>query len=561
MTAELMIMHGQQAGQSIPLQQRETLLGKDPSSQFVLQEPGAGWRHCIIREENGRYRLSDFQAGEGTFVNGVRVREHWLTPGDQIRIGSTILAFRTDDSVRVGADISRQTLLRASAILYMVKSIANTHDAARRYQLGMQVVALLQDVMPCKDGALYISREQASLHQQAALFLRVWETGTPDTQGDWYAAPMTVRGVVQGVIAAEAAGSASHVQESLAAMVTLITPALESIREVETLRNEKEILREQLDLEHPIVGKSGAIERLLTMVDRVAPRDTTVLILGESGTGKELVARAVHERSTRNSAPFVAINCAALTETLLESELFGHEKGSFTGAVAQKRGKLELAEGGTVFLDEIGEMALALQAKMLRVLQQREFERVGGTRTQRLDIRLIAATNRDLAGEVKKGVFREDLYHRLNVVALRTPPLRDRKDDIPLLAGHFLKKSAAACSRRVAGISPEAEQCLVAYGWPGNVRELENAIERAVVLGDSDTLLPEDLPEALLEAGPAVDLAGAYYSSVGGAKREAIVKAWEQAKGDYKGAAQLLGIHPNSLLRLVRNLGLRDQLK
>jgi len=240
--------------------------------------------------------------------------------------------------------------------------------------------------------------------------------------------------------------------------------------------------------------------------------------------------------------------------------LFGHEKGAFTDASALKKGKFELADGGSIFLDEIGEMAPELQAKLLRVLQQREFERVGGSKTMRLDVRVIAATNRDLAAEVRRGSFREDLYHRLNVVALKTPPLRERREDILVLARYFMERSAARCGRRVEGISPEAERWLTAYEWPGNVRELENAVERAVVLGESELILPEDLPESLFEtAAPVAN--GAYQATVGDAKRDSILRAWNEAGGDYKIAAQKLGLHPNSLLRLVRNLGLREMLK
>jgi transcriptional regulator with PAS, ATPase and Fis domain len=303
------------------------------------------------------------------------------------------------------------------------------------------------------------------------------------------------------------------------------------------------------------------MRRLLETIERLAPQDSTVLILGESGTGKEMVARTLHRRSRRRDGPFVAINCAALSAALLESELFGHEKGAFTGAIELKKGKLELAKGGTVFLDEIGELAPELQAKLLRVLQEREFERVGGTKTLGLDIRLIAATNRDLAAEVKRRAFREDLFHRLNVIAVRTPPLRDRREDIAELARHFLARASARCGRSVRGISIQAERQLAAYNWPGNVRELENAIERAVVLGVSDEIQPEDLPESVLESAGPPDLAGAYQLSVGDAKRECILRAWTQASGDYKAAAAALGVHPNSLLRMIRNLGLRDMLK
>ena len=208
-----------------------------------------------------------------------------------------------------------------------------------------------------------------------------------------------------------------------------------------------------------------------------------MLIRGESGTGKELVARAIHRNSPRAGKPFVAINCAAVTETLLESEFFGHEKGSFTGAVAIKKGKLEAADGGTVFLDEIGELAPGLQAKLLRVLQEHEFERVGGTKTIKVDIRVIAATNRDLEAAISAGAFRQDLYYRLNVLTLETPSLRDRREDIPPLAAWFAQRFAKLTGRRIRGLSERTRACLLAYDWPGNVRELENAIERAVVLG------------------------------------------------------------------------------
>jgi transcriptional regulator with GAF, ATPase, and Fis domain len=345
----------------------------------------------------------------------------------------------------------------------------------------------------------------------------------------------------------------------LTAAASLSSIGFEANREVETLKAENALLQEQIAGQTGIVGSSPVIRRLLDLIERVAPRDTTVLIAGESGTGKELVARALHQKSPRSERPFIAVNCAALSETLFESELFGHEKGAFTGAVALKRGRFELAQGGTIFLDEVGELASGLQAKLLRVLQQREFERVGGTQAYPLDIRIIAATNRDLAADVAEGRFREDLYHRLNVVALQSPPLRDRKEDIPRLAEFFLRRSAERCKRHVEGLSPEVQHMISQYSWPGNVRELENAMERAVVLGVSEIVLPEDLPETLLEAAPR-DTEAKYHHSVGQAKRDAILDAYVQGNGDYKQAAKLLGLHPNYLLRLIRNLELRDEI-
>jgi len=285
------------------------------------------------------------------------------------------------------------------------------------------------------------------------------------------------------------------------------------------------------------------------------------LVLGESGTGKELIARAIHRTSPRAPAPFVAINCAALTDTLLESELFGYEKGAFTGALSQRKGKLETAQGGTVFLDEIGELSPLLQAKLLRVLQERELQRVGGTQSIKLDIRLIAATNRDLAEAARKGEFRQDLYYRLNVVTLKAAPLRERPEDILPLAEHFAKKFAQQCGRRIAGIAPQAKQYLQSHSWPGNVRELENAIERAVVLGVGETILPEDLPETVREERPADISATLYEEAVETAKKQVVLRAFEQAGHEHDRAAKLLGLHPNYLHRLIRALDLREALK
>jgi two-component system, NtrC family, response regulator HydG len=286
------------------------------------------------------------------------------------------------------------------------------------------------------------------------------------------------------------------------------------------------------------------------------------MLSGESGTGKELAARAIHQNSKRANKPFMAVNCAALAESLLESELFGHEKGSFTGALAQKKGRLEIADGGTVFLDEIGELSPALQVKLLRVLQEREFERVGGTRTIKVDIRVVTATNKDLETAVNDGSFRQDLYYRLNVVSLEMPPLRDRQEDIPLLANYFAAKYSEKCNRRVTGISTEAQARLRNYDWPGNVRELENAIERAVVLGTTEHILLEDLPDSVLESeSHAAAPATKYHDAVAQTKKQIILNAMQQAKGSYTEAAKLLGVHPNYLHRLIRNLNLKDQLK
>jgi two-component system response regulator HydG len=372
-------------------------------------------------------------------------------------------------------------------------------------------------------------------------------------EGDITAGPLHVRGKVGGVIAV----LGPDCSEVLGAIIKLASTALESAREFEDLKGENITLKALApQSDSGLVGESASIRQLRTLISRVAPQDVTVLVLGESGTGKELVARALHMGSPRAHKPFVAINCAALTDTLLESELFGHERGAFTGAVTQKKGKLEIAEGGSVFLDEVGELAPNLQSKLLRVLQERTFERVGGTITIPLDIRLIAATNRDLTAPG----FRSDLYHRLNVVPLRTPPLRERSGDIPLLARRFLEVAGARCHRRVAGIAAEAERLLCGYAWPGNVRELQNAIEHAVILGTSEQILPEDLPETVVQGVAPDDLSSAYQAALGEKRRDCVLQAWRESGGDHAGAARVLGMHPNSLRRLIRHLGLRETL-
>ncbi|MBV9923483.1 MAG: sigma 54-interacting transcriptional regulator [Acidobacteria bacterium] len=386
-------------------------------------------------------------------------------------------------------------------------------------------------------------------------------------------APLVLYGRALGAVYLTTADPATRFDEGQLELVTVIcriaAVALNNARHVEQLESENDLLRAEASVEHGMVGESPAVKKVYQFIARVAPADTTVLVRGESGTGKELAARALHQNSPRGVRPFVAINCAALTETLLESELFGHERGAFTGALAQKKGKLEVADGGTLFLDEVGEMPHAIQAKLLRVLQEREFERVGGTRTIRVDVRVVAATNRDLEEAVRKGGFRQDLYYRLNVVSFEMPALRDRREDIPLLASYFVAKYAAKFKRRVTGLSPEARACLVNYDWPGNVRELENAVERAVVLGSTERVLPEDLPETVLDAAPDPSAQGPdaaqpfprYHDALRESKRQLILRALEQSAGNFTEAARLLGVHPNYLHRLIRNLNLRPEIK
>ena len=313
---------------------------------------------------------------------------------------------------------------------------------------------------------------------------------------------MTAFGTVDKAVEAMKKGAFDYLTKPFENKQMLLTVA--KAMEMSRLIRQNRILLSQVAQGYGmdnVVGNSKQMKEVYRLVEKVAPAKATVLVTGESGTGKELIARAIHHHSDRSQKPFISVNCAALTETLLESELFGHEKGAFTGAVAARKGRFELADGGTLFLDEIGHTTPALQVKLLRVIQERAFERVGGTRTLEVDVRLITASNKDLLAEVEARRFQQDLYYRLNVVHIQLPPLRDRVDDIPLLATHFLDKYGQELGRSDLSFEPDVLASLSAYSWPGNVRELENVIERAVVLASSDQIKLSDLPSELRSQG------------------------------------------------------------
>jgi two-component system response regulator PilR (NtrC family) len=336
------------------------------------------------------------------------------------------------------------------------------------------------------------------------------------------------------------------------------------------LRQENLLLKRALQTSHQfssIVGRSEAMLAVFKLIETIAPTNSTILVTGESGTGKELVARAIHFNSLRRDRPFVAVNCGALPEQLLESELFGHMRGSFTGASANKKGLVEVADRGTIFLDEIGEMSPMMQVKLLRVLQERRFRRVGGTDELEANIRVIAATNQDLAKMVTDGRFREDLYYRINVIQVQLPPLRDRRDDIPLLAGHFLEKFREQMGKDIASISQESMTYLERYDWPGNIRELENVIERAVALESSAAILPDSLPPPLRglpskngqgQAAPHLPDAGFDLEAhVENVERDFIAQALKRAGGKQSKAAELLGMSFRSFRYYVKKYNLR----
>ena len=373
---------------------------------------------------------------------------------------------------------------------------------------------------------------------------------------------MTAYGSVETAVEAMKAGASDYVLKpfALAEMRLVVQKELD----VRRLREENRSLREALGRQYSypnIVARSAKMQEVLALAERVAATPSTVLIGGESGVGKDLIARLVHQRSSRASGPFVKINSTAIPENLLESELFGYEKGAFTGATASKPGKFELADKGTLFLDEIGDVPPATQVKLLRVLQEREFERLGGTRTVKVDVRLIAATNRDLRAALEQGTFREDLYYRLNVVPIDIPPLREHKEDIPELVSLFLARLAQKSQKKVDGITPEALRKLTDFHWPGNVRELENIVERACVLGTGPWIVPGDiqidhLPDRNTSGGAPLLPEG---KTLDQWEDELIREAYRRANGNKSEAARMLGLSRNALRYRLEKIGIADE--
>jgi len=370
---------------------------------------------------------------------------------------------------------------------------------------------------------------------------------------------ITAYGTIESAVSAMKQGAFDYITKPFNRDELRIT--LERALKMKRLEKENSQLRAEVIDRYRfdgIVGDSDKLRAIITLAGRVAPSDATVLVTGESGTGKELLARGIHYNSSRAEGSFVAVNCAAIPEHLIESELFGHVKGAFTGAVRDREGKFEQADGGTLFLDEIGDLRIDLQAKILRALQERTIDRVGGVKQVDLDVRVIAATNKDLESEVREGNFREDLYYRLSVVVLQMPPLRERKDDIPLLVEHFLKKFNSGPAVRVA---PDALDILITYGWPGNVRELENVIERASVLKQGDAITREDLPEKLTRKAMGVSAVLLNLPEEGlsleDLEKDLIIRALEKHKGNQTRAAEYLRITRPTLIYRMEKYGLK----
>ncbi len=426
-----------------------------------------------------------------------------------------------DDEVNARSALAE--LLRDEG--FEVETAADAFKALGKYDVFAPHLVLTDLKMPGMDGIELVKRIHA-MEDPAAVVV------------------MTAFGAVQTAVEAMHAGALEYLTKPLNFDELLVV--IDRVLETQALRAETRRLRLRVrDKVAPgnIVGSSPAMHRVFEIIEQVAPSKATVLLTGESGTGKELIASAIHQRSNRASKPFIKLHCAALAESLLESELFGHERGAFTGAVARRDGRFQIADGGTLFLDEIGEISPALQVKLLRFLQEHEFERVGSGQTIHVDVRVIAATNRNLSEEVARGRFREDLYYRLNVVAVEMPPLRDRRSDIPDLAKFFIDRCARDNGRPIDGLAPETIDLLMAYDWPGNVRELENAIERAVVMAPGPLIEPRHLPASVRPShrldGGAPLIPGSTLAAI---ERHAILETLRATRGSTSKAAEILGI-------------------
>ena len=629
MNPRLIAINGSLKGSTFVLNEDQISIGRESASGVSLSHSSVSRRHCLIKRNGGEFLICDLDSFNGTFVNGVPIKEQTLVHADQIKIGSIALLFLLGESEETGSgslvqlddsnlvsqstrQMRPETLLhqteqsllqspehervaRDLAVLLKIGSRINLLRHTR--DLQQEILNSIFEVVPVDRGAILLSQgedefsslygrdredENKPVHVSRTVVDKVKAEGVAIVTNDirtsetlstaqsllaaqitsLMCAPLIVFEKVIGVIYLDTSDPTVRFDEGhlqlLAGIAGIAAVSLENARQMEWLEGENSRLRSTLAIEHNMVGESPAMGVIYRFIERVAPTNSAVLICGESGTGKELAAHAIHANSPRAVKPFVVINCAALAETLLESELFGHERGAFTGAITQKKGKLEVADGGTLLLDEIGELAPPLQSRLLRFLQDHKIERLGSTRSIELDVRVVAATNRNLDEAITKGIFRTDLYHRLNVVKVTMPTVRERREDIPLLASYFAAKYAKACKRTVNGISPAARALLQSYEWPGNVRELENAIERAVVLGSSDIIEACDLPERILESANNGKVPMAkYYEAIKQAKRELVLNALQQANGNYTEAANALGVHPNNLHRLIRTLDLK----
>jgi DNA-binding NtrC family response regulator len=632
--ARLVVIEGPDLGVEFEIPLRGGGIGRGEGSLVQLSDPAVSRQHCDLVVRDGVLTLID-ESGRGrTLVNGTAITAHALIAGDEILVGKTRLAFLpADGGVAVTRHTPGRVTMEVGSRELMSLGVPGRDEPSRRH---LSALAALGDRLRAETGAGREAVARAACESAITALAadravlagregaRMVPLGAASAAGEAPPQLALPRDVVEKVLSESKALTvdAGGARTALAVPVGdvallwaerrgpfdtldlmaaqclahLLAAALAGADARDVLQRGKAALEERLG-DGELLGRGPAAQKLLDFVARVGPTDATVLLGGESGSGKEMVARAIHRASRRRGGPCIAVNCAALTETLIESELFGHEKGAFTGATEKKLGRFELADKGTLFLDEVGELPLNLQTKFLRVLEERQFERVGGQRPISVDVRVVAATNRDLSDMVRRGTFREDLFYRLSVIHAVVPPLRARPEDIPLLADHFLARMKSQVSRRVRGFSPEALRALEQHAWPGNVRELRNAVERAIVLGDGEWIRPDDLPPgmgarhtpppsrrtssptpplgsmAIVEPGPdvshvrieepervsmqlpAAETAGPP-KSLRELEREGIIAALAATSGNKAQAAQILEIDRSTLYKKLKEYGI-----
>ena len=582
--ARLIVIDGPDLGAEYKLEllnndsARETIIGRDPGVDIPLNDRAISREHCKIETRLSGSRLIDLGSRNRTYLNNDPVETCRLSNGDLLLVGDTELRFEDDSPEVEGTAFSstilkeidappEENLLKLSASLGASGSVQELFDEFFSWiagETGAERGMLLE-----KAGRRWVARasgavtpgEKGSPRADMEIVERTAEEGktllsrteTSELPAFILSARTSGSKGIAGVVyleRAETAGAFDDMAaELLAGAVAPLGINLERIAEQETLLEANRNLLRSISDDRKIIGESEELQEVLDFIQRAAPTPMTVLVQGETGTGKELVASALHYGSQRRNAPFIALNCAALPENLVESELFGHEKGAFTGAIARKKGRFELADGGTVFLDEVGELTLSCQAKLLRLLEERCFERVGGTSSIEVEVRIIAATNRNLQEAVEAKDFREDLFYRLNVLNVLIPPLRQRTADILPLVDFFIANNPAG--GRPKKMTKKAEKKLLSYSWPGNVRQLRNVIESALVLGEGKEIRPDDL--VLPENAGLSHAADWEPMSLQALERQHVLRVLEYTEGNKKKAAELLGIERCTLYSKLKN--------
>ena len=607
MNPRLVATSGPLKGSVFPITEAALTVGREADNQVCLDDELVSKHHFVVRIKDGLPWLKDGDTRNGTWINENAHLEKFLDHGDRIKCGSTTFLYlehedsdslptiideeasrnrqletlRADYSVRGEAAVYYRAVIQGFA-----RMTASINAIPEINELQVRLLDLAFEIIPARRAAILLNGQHVS-PDPGDFVSQIYRERDFDGQarfpvsggvlGNVYAArvpcmtnnitpvlcvPLIVSGVMRGVLYMEGTDLRSGFEPEHLHYLNVVADntvaALRLARHVESIRNERDVLKAELDTDYKMVGESEAMKAVHESMRMAADSAAPVLIVGETGTGKELVARGIHDMSSRAESLFVAVNCPAVVESLFESEFLGHVKGAFTGAMEARQGKFQLAHGGTLLLDEIGELKLPMQPKLLRVLQEQEFEPVGGNLKVKVDVRVIAATNVDLAKAIEEGKFRQDLFHRLNTITIQLPPLRERREDIPLLAGHFIRKYGI--ERQVTAIAPEALEAIISYNWPGNVRELENVVRCGVELARSartELIRLQDLPRGLTKPKTFEQAARASLSSKVDevARQTRNEAAWQMMKetgGNVPEAARRLGISKGYLYRLLR---------